>query len=146
MLSRLDTPLSVGDLTALTGFEESRLVQIIEGLAAQGAIDVDSDRPAASAAPRALSEADGGHELPAPSDELEPSGHDDEDAPEEVARQAAGTREYQKIYESIFHTLSRHGRVAAALVELGPNLFALFFDDRLDRPTSRCTRVWRVSP
>ncbi len=127
MLSRLDTPLSIKGLTALTGFDESRLVQIIEELVAQGAIDVDSDRPAASAASQAPSETEAGDEVSV-SDELEPSGQDDEDAPEEVARQAAGAREYQKIYESIFHPLSRDGRVAAALVAFGPNLFALCFD------------------
>jgi hypothetical protein len=52
VLSRLDAPLSVKELVSLTGIDESRVVEIIEGLATQGALDVDREGPAARPAPK----------------------------------------------------------------------------------------------
>ena len=55
VLSRLDSPLSTRELVSLTGLDEGRIVEIVEGLATQGVIDLESGRwsgaPAAAAAP-----------------------------------------------------------------------------------------------
>jgi hypothetical protein len=43
VLSRLDAPLSAKELVALTGIEESRVVEIVETLATQGVVDLDRE-------------------------------------------------------------------------------------------------------
>ncbi len=59
VLSRVDGPTSVKDLVALTGLEEGRIVEIVDNLATQGALDVEghtsSARVVASAAPSSQS-------------------------------------------------------------------------------------------
>ena len=144
VLSRLDSPLSIKELVALTGIDEGRVVTIVEGLATQGAIDVDRDGPApgASAPPVAAaspvtrpSEAPTDAELlEASADELASESEasdaeaDEADDPEEEERRAIGTREYQKIYETVFHPMQRDERVAAALTADNENLLALCLD------------------
>ena len=125
VLSRLDGPLSVKELVALTGIEEGRVVEIIEGLAAQGAVDVDRE---AAAVP--VSAGEEGMDEAAPEESPEPDDSDAEPAEDSEAaeQQAAGAREYQKVYETVFHAMQRDERVAAALEAAGANLFALCFD------------------
>ena len=131
VLSRLDAPLSVKELVALTGLEEGRVVEIVEGLATQGALDVDREAAPASARAAAKPEPteDEAGEEPAQSQpELEDA---DPDSPEEaaaLARSEAGAREYKKLYETVYHPMQRDERVAAGLFEDGANLFALCFD------------------
>jgi hypothetical protein len=128
VLSRLDSPLSVRELVALTGLEEGRIVEIVEGLATQGAVDVDRDAPP----PRATPETEEDREEDAPQPAADETGEGDQEeeaeSPEEVEKQAAGTREYQKLYETVFHPMLKDERVAAALTAVGENLFALCFD------------------
>jgi hypothetical protein len=126
VLSRLDAPLSVRELVALTGLEERRIVEIVDCLATQGAIDVDRDPPAPARAARDAEDEDQDDEPP-PAPE-EPDDEAETEDPEEVERRAVGTREYQKIYETVFHPMLKDERVAAALAAEGANLFALCFD------------------
>ena len=141
VLSRLDSPLSVRELVALTGLEEGRVVEIVEGLATQGAIDLDRDAPAPSAAPasplagsrRKADEETEEEEAPeaAPAEaeaEAEESEPQESDTAEEAEKLAAGAREYQKIYETVFRPMDRDQRVAAGLTATGENLLALCFD------------------
>jgi hypothetical protein len=54
VLSRVDGPVSIKELVALTGLEEGRVVEIVGKLASNGAVDVDGMTPAAAApAPQA---------------------------------------------------------------------------------------------
>ena len=48
VLSRLDAPLSVRELVSLTGIDEARVVDIVQGLASQGALEMDQDGGGAS--------------------------------------------------------------------------------------------------
>lgn len=143
VLSRLDAPLSVKDLVDLTGIEEARVVTIVETLATQGVVDLDRDggAPAATTAPtsvRAPAEPD---EEPAESAAerakreeeaaAAEAGEDDPDAaetPEEAEKRAAGAREYQRIYETVYHPMDRDARIAAAKTVDGSNLLALCHD------------------
>lgn len=134
VLSRLDGPLTMRELVALTGLGEERTVEIVNCLASQGAVDLDRDvdrdaaPPAASrpAVPdRSDDDADARDAEPEP--ELE-EGEAEDETPEESERRAQGTREYQKIYETRYHPLGKDERVAAALTATGANLLALCFD------------------
>jgi hypothetical protein len=127
VLSRLDAPLSVRELVALTGLEEGRIVEIVEGLATQGAIDVDRDAPPPRAA-REEEEEDEEDTPQAAADDTDDSDQDEAEDPDEVEKRAAGAREFQKIYETVFHPMARDERVAAALTAVAENLFALCFD------------------
>jgi hypothetical protein len=53
---------------------------------------------------------------------------DDVDNPVEDEKRAQGEREYQKIYEQIYHPLPRDERIALAEKADGPHLFALCYD------------------
>lgn len=157
VLSRLDAPLSVKDLVSLTGLDEKRIVEIVDVLANQGALDVDRDGPAPSApAPSTVQSsapasalASRAHEESSESSEEDPAqaardraaeaeeaadaaaadaDPDDADDPEEEAKRVEGTREYQKIYETVFHPMQRDERVAAAQDAEGSRLFALCLD------------------
>jgi hypothetical protein len=130
VLSRLDAPLSVRELVALTGLDEGRIVEIVDCLATQGAIDVDRDGapPAAAGAARKPARKDEDDEPEAaPEPELE-EGDEEEGGPEEIERRAQGTREYQKIYETQYHPLTKDERVALALTVDGANLLAMCLD------------------
>lgn len=158
VLSRLDAPLSVKDLVDLTGIDESRMVTIVETLATQGVVDLDRDGPHAAPAPstsasiaaRARAEHEAESERDAaegaaedtPEDaakredeaaaaEAASSDGDDpeaEETPEETERRAAGAREYQRIYETVYHHMDRDARIAAAKTVTGENLLALCHD------------------
>jgi len=127
VLSRLDAPLTVRELVALTGLDEGRIVEIVDHLATQGAIDLDREgaQPAAPR-PRADDDAADGPE-PAAEPELE-DGDEETDSPEEAEKRAQGNREYQKLYETKFHPLTKDERVALALTAFGADLLALCFD------------------
>jgi hypothetical protein len=149
VLSRLDAPLSVRELVALTGIDEGRVVAIVEGLASQGAIDVDreagegaaplptsggSATTAARAREKREEEADE-EDAPEPTPEEDAASNaaaeaDDEESedPAEVERRAAGAREYQKIYESVYRPMTRDARMAAAPNADGGDLLALCLD------------------
>lgn len=135
VLSRLDVPLSVRDLVAMTGIEEARVVQIVEGLALQGAVEIEGDplvrgslSSAPPHAPLRSHEDDGGIDSPEPiADVVEEEVEEEGDA-EEAERRAAGAREYHRIYETVFHTMPRDARAAAASNATGENLLALCFD------------------
>ena len=148
VLSRLDAPLSVRELVSLTGIDESRVVEIVDNLAAQGALDVDRDAPPASAtkvaaaAPVQPSTPFGELEEVGPEDEgggegdesaeatpdAAESGELPDETPEETARQEAGYREYRKIYDEKYKDMDRDARVAAAETGANPDLFALCYD------------------
>jgi hypothetical protein len=137
VLSRLDAPLSVKELVALTGLEEGRIVEIVDCLATQGAIDVDRDAPAPPAAPtssplakRETEEEKDEEEAPAAdeNDDAEPQDDEEDPGADEIEKRAASSREYQKIYETIYHAMPKDERVAAALTAEGSHLFALCLD------------------
>lgn len=149
VLSRLDSPLSTRELVSLTGLDEGRIVEIVEGLATQGVIDLDRDGVApapVAAAPVAA----------APAPEEEPPTLEDTESErnilvaasaaganvttdgeepadelidvEEEERQAVGEREYKKLYETVYHPMQRDERTAAASTVSDPDLFALCLD------------------
>ena len=161
VLSRLDAPLSVKELVDLTGIEAARVVEIVEGLATQGAIDVDREGGAPAAAPAASVQSASpvaaraqpvreeeeeskddaapeqttaeieAAEVEAQTAAAEPGdGADDEDPEDKIDGMsfADRSREYQKIYERVYHPLQRDERVAAALTVDGADLFALCLD------------------
>jgi hypothetical protein len=139
VLSRLDAPLSVKELVALTGLEEGRVVEIVDCLATQGAIDLDRDAPAPAAAPssplagaKRKPDEEEDEEAPPAADQNDDSEPQDEDEDsndaEAVEKRAASSREYQKIYETVFRPMPKDERVAAALSADGSNLFALCLD------------------
>jgi hypothetical protein len=158
VLSRLDSPLSTKDLVSLTGLDERRVVEIVEGLATQGVIDLDRDGggPAVSSAP-AAAPVTAPPLAPAPvaapvaeAEELESAaerdilvaaaaagantsteGEEPADAvedPAEEERRAIGEREYQKLYEQVYGVKTREERIAAGSVVTDPDLFALCLD------------------
>jgi hypothetical protein len=148
VLSRLDAPLSVKELVDLTGLDEGRIVQIVDGLATQGAIDVDRDGAAAPPAPASTpqsSAATAARPLrPEPEDEREPEASaaelaaraneaadaeaDEGEDPAEEAKLVEGAREYQKIYEVIYGKMTRDERVTAAHTVDSDHLMALCLD------------------
>lgn len=148
VLSRLDAPLSVKELVSLTGIDESRVVEIVEGLAAQGALEMDREAPVASpssplAAPSSASsldeleevhdeeetgsEGESEGEAGAEGDAAEAAAEEGE-TEEQAEQRAAGEREFRKIYQERFAELERDARVAAAEQGENPDLFALCFD------------------
>ncbi|MDB4945939.1 MAG: hypothetical protein JWP97_5473 [Labilithrix sp.] len=126
VLSRLDAPTSVRELVALTGLDEGRIVQIVERLASEGAVDLERDAPAAPPPPPAREEEDVSDAAAADA-ALEDDDEDDETA-EDAERRLAGSREYQKIYETVFRPMTRDARAAAALEVDGERLMALCLD------------------
>lgn len=149
VLSRLDAPLSVRELVSLTGIDEARMVDIVQGLASQGALEMDQDGgtpsmqpsapfsippamttssvPIATESERALAEAEAAAE--AADAEVPPAepGEGDE-TPEEAEKREVGEREYRKIYQEQFASLEREARVHAAETVGNPELFALCYD------------------
>jgi hypothetical protein len=156
VLSRLDAPLSVKELVDLTGIDESRMVAIVETLASQGVVDLERDGGSAGPGPLLAGAAgaaaarahtaqetenaeqtdDSAEALREREDEAEAaeaaSGSDDDpeadETPEETEKRAAGAREYQRIYETVYHHLDRDARIAAAKAVGGANLLALCHD------------------
>jgi hypothetical protein len=143
VLSRLDAPLTVKDLVDLTGLDQARIVTIVETLASQGVVDLERD---AGAPPPVRLEArvDEGDDADAGTDAADlraredeasaaeaASGEDDPEAsetPEEAEARAAGAREYQRVYETVYRPMERDGRIAAAQGADGPQLLALSYD------------------
>jgi hypothetical protein len=155
VLSRLDAPLSVRELVSLTGLDEARVVTIVEGLASQGALDMDRDGgpstspatavtqppvpfsippaesaskpPVATESERELAEA----EAAADAANAEPPPHEpgegDETA-EDAQKREVGEREYRRIYQEQFASLDREARIHAAETVGNPELFALCYD------------------
>lgn len=156
VLSRLDSPLSAKDLVSLTGLDESRVVEIVETLATQGVVDLDREGapppapapPATSssrmpvaalqtgapeAEPLELTESDSRMlaEASAAGADVSTEGEepaDEADDPVEEEKRIQGEREYQKIYEQVYHPMQRDERIAAAEKATGSELLALCFD------------------
>jgi hypothetical protein len=140
VLSRLDAPLSAKDLVALTGIEESRVVAIIEGLATQGVIDLDRDGgppsspksvPAPTESEQELADEEALVAASAAGAGVSTEGEEPADEvldPEEEEKRAQGEREYQKIYEQVYHPMQRDERIAAAEKATGADLLALCLD------------------
>ena len=147
VLSRIDAPLSVRDLVSLTGIDEARMVDIVQGLASQGALEMDQDGgspslqpsapfsipptnsavPIATESERALAEAEAAAEAAdkeVPPTELE----EGDETPEEAEKREIGEREYRKIYQEQFAPLERDARIHAAETVGDPELFALCYD------------------
>ncbi|MDB4938013.1 MAG: hypothetical protein JWP87_4985 [Labilithrix sp.] len=149
VLSRLDAPLSTRDLVSLTGLDEGRVVEIVEGLATQGVIDLDRDGAPPSVSPssasmpsvpsvRPIPEATDSERdlevMQAASEAGASVSVEGEEPPDEVTdpveeeERAQGEREYQKIYEQLYHPMSREERIAAAEKVDGSDLLALCLD------------------
>jgi hypothetical protein len=141
----------VKDLVALTGLDEGRVVEIVDRLASQGALDVegraaakpeadaeDDDAKTArlAAVPEELGGGDpaaeeSGPELFTGTEVPEPPPSSQELLPEdpaELERDANDERNYRRLYETTFRPMDREGRIAAAAKEEGANLFALCLD------------------
>ena len=148
VLSRVDGATSVKDLVALTGFDESRVVDIIGRLSAEGAVEVEGGAPSSSqslpvsavvatdgSASRRDEDDDSARELEAEAQAESASGaipdaepSDPELAKEEAEQEARTEREYRKIYETIYHPMQRDERVKAATDAAGAHLLALCLD------------------
>ena len=130
VLSRLDAPLSVRELVALTGLDEGRIVEIVDRLATQGAVDLDRD--AAAPAPARAAEVEDAETDAPNADEATAEGLEDEsdaaESPEDAERALAGSREYQKIYEQVFRVMGRDERMVHAQNAEGSHLAALCLD------------------
>jgi hypothetical protein len=178
VLSRVDAPTSVKELVALTGLDESRVVEIVGRLATEGALDIEGDihasgppssartvsaAPASSQSPLSAAPVSSQSPLSAPPEsdsplpstpEVEaaiPSSQrmlDDDSIPEEdlppvpestesveevedaaeVEKTQTDERNYRKIYETVYHPLTREQRITEAINAEGPNLCALCLD------------------
>jgi hypothetical protein len=90
----------------------------VEGRAAEDKRIEESDsRILAEAAARGANTTTEGEEPP-----------DEVDNPEEEEKRVQGEREYQKIYEQVYHPMPRDERIAAAEQVDNPDLFALCYD------------------
>lgn len=156
VLSRVDGATSVKDLVALTGLDESRIVDIIGKLSAEGAVEVDGGLPSSqnvAVAPVAMQAEPVSEVIAVDQDAAERGAQrrdDEEDrdvaaeaesspvvdadpsdpelAREDAEQEARTEREYRKIYESIYHPLERDARVKAASEASGAHLLALCLD------------------
>ncbi len=156
VLSRVDGPLSLRELVALTGLEEGRVAEIVSTLAAQGAVEVEgmASRPGprprpvgpkkpAAGAPEAeleelpqLEEVAELEELPQLEEVQDPAeradhgetASPDPEADEQDALADVGEREYRKLYERLYRPMERDARAAAAQTVDGGDLLALCFD------------------
>lgn len=123
VLSRVDGDTSVHELVTLTGLDEGRVVTILRSLAQAGAVDVVGlvaipDLP--PAAPVLDDE-----EPPAETDEQAPADAELDTADEE---QKLGEREYRRIYETVYHPLSKDQRIKLAGEVGSADLLALCLD------------------
>jgi hypothetical protein len=138
VLSRLDSPLSIKELVDLTGIDEGRMATIVEGLATNGAVDVDREGPGS---PGPVAPSSPPEEQPTDAERLDESAAelareaeasaaeaDEADDPEAEARREAGGREYQKIYETVWKVMTRDARIAQGLTADGAELVALCLD------------------
>jgi hypothetical protein len=122
VLSRVDGSTTVKDLVALTGFDETRVVEIVDRLANEGALDVDRE-PVNVHVPVD----DSAEEEPA-EDPEEPSDPDTPEEAEAVATEQRNERAYRQIYETVYHPIDKDRRMKAASEVSGTDLLALCFD------------------
>jgi len=156
LLSRVDGATSVKELVALTGFDEGRVLDIVGRLSAEGAVEIDGEAGASPMAggasgpivsepvsemvavddPRreaepdedasdldAAREAETGSAPPTDDDPSEP-----ELAKADAEQEARTEREFRKIYESVYHPMTRDERIKAAADAAGAHLLALCLD------------------
>jgi hypothetical protein len=172
VLSRVDGATTVKDLVALTGLDETRVVDIVDRLSAEGVLEIDTAEPisevvhvASATEPRrseassglddelraflsgeALPESDPDPEVDASEPELEEVGEETAEleeveestepasdgeaaeTPETLEHEARTEREYRKIYETVYHPMTRDERIKAASDAAGPHLLALCLD------------------
>lgn len=121
VLSRVDGQTSVHELVTLTGLDEGRVVTILQSLAQAGAVDVEGLVATPDLPPAAPILDD--EEPPAETDEPPDAELDAADA-----EQKLGEREYRRIYETVYHPLSKDHRVKLAGEVGSADLLALCFD------------------
>lgn len=143
VLSRVDAPLSLKDLVSLTGLDESRVVEIVEGLALQGALELDrerapdregaapggsgpADEPSEGGPAGELGELDADVAAVVPEEAQE--AQEAQETPQEAEKRAAGDRELRKVYAEQFARLDRDVRVQTARTVGNPELLALCLD------------------
>lgn len=136
VLSRVDSALSVKDLVALTGFEEGRIVEIVDNLASQGALEVEGAAPSGGSSRPSVKPKGAELEEEPPIDE--PAAEEPEPTEEEAAENAenaaedaedeANERNYRQIYETIFRPMEKDARIAAAHNAEGSHIHALCLD------------------
>ena len=136
VLSRVDSALSVKDLVALTGLEEGRIVEIVDNLANQGALEVEGAVGGGAPSTRPTTKKSAELEEEPPIDE--PAAEDAEPTEEEAAENAANAaedaedetadRNYRQIYETLFRPMEKDARVAAAHNAEGSHIHALCHD------------------
>jgi len=140
VLSRVDAPLSIKDIVSLTGLAEERVVEIVERLASEGAVEIGgeggSSAPTSSAAGAPVEAAadESGESDESAEGEDDTAGADvdlrlDEEE-SEADKQASATdeRAYRKVYEEIFRVMEPEVRAKAALTADGSHLMALCLD------------------
>lgn len=134
VLSRVDSALSVKDLVALTGFDEGRIVEIVDNLANQGALEVEG-ASGGGGAPTTRPATKRSAELEEEPPIEEPAAEEPELTAEEAAENAAedaedetADRNYRQIYETLFRPMEKDARVAAAHNAEGSHIHALCYD------------------
>lgn len=133
VLSRVDGALSVKDLVALTGFEEGRIVEIVDNLASQGALEVEGGAPSAAPSRPKGAELEEEPPIDEPQKEEEEPPTEEEAAEakenaEEDAQDEVDERNYRQIYETIFRPMEKDARIAAAHQAEGAHIHALCLD------------------
>lgn len=135
VLSRVDGPLSVKDLVALTGLDEGRVVEIVGVLTTQGALEIEdggalagaSSPPSAPPTEPATDPSTAEDDAPTLEEEAPPEEADPEEAAAE-AEDPSQELNYRHIYETIFRPMERDARVAAAATADEDHLMALCLD------------------
>lgn len=134
VLSRVDSALSVKDLVALTGFDEGRIVEIVDNLANQGALEVEG-AGGGGGAPTTRPATKRSAELEEEPPIEEPAAEEPELTAEEAAENAeddaedeTAERNYRQIYETLFRPMEKDARVAAAHNAEGSHIHALCYD------------------
>jgi len=134
VLSRVDSALSVKDLVALTGFDEGRIVEIVDNLANQGALEVEG-AGGGGGAPTTRPATKRSAELEEEPPIEEPAAEEPELTAEEAAENAAddaedetADRNYRQIYETLFRPMEKDARAAAAHNAEGSHIHALCYD------------------
>jgi hypothetical protein len=137
VLSRVEGTATVKELAALTGFDEDRVLEIVERLGAQGAVEIGEPAPAAASLRPAnspveaelmafLSDAPAALEEEPPLQEGDESATEDEEPEDSLERE--GDVEYRKLYETVYHPMTKDERVKAASEAAGSHLMALCLD------------------
>ncbi|MBX3188783.1 MAG: hypothetical protein KF819_17325 [Labilithrix sp.] len=132
VLSRVDGPLSVKDLVALTGLGEDRVLAIVDVLATQGALELEGGAPSSASMPAARPpeskrETETPEETP-PEEVEEPKDESDVAAEADDAEEAEASRNYRQIYETTYRPMDRDARIVAATNADAEQLMALCHD------------------